>query len=258
MKTNLLRLVSALAIILLSGRAAAAQEAPLKVIVMAGQSNMVGMRGVIEELPPELKGPIPNVLFFDGQNWIPLEAGKTEAKGFGPEIAFVKNFQARINEPVGIIKHSKGGSILASNWSPKSKQLNLYFQLLEKVKAAKQSRPIEIIGTVWMQGESDAVNEHRANAYAGNLAFLISCLRREFQSPDMWFVCGRVNPPVEKYPLTDVVRKAQETCDVPRYAYVNCDDLPKGPDNLHYNTAGLVELGRRFAEAAGKFLPGAK
>ena len=60
-------------------------------------------------------------------------------------------------------------------------------------------------------------------------------------------MAGRINPPIEKFPYVDIVRKAQKRCSHPNYAWVDCDDLSKG-DVTHYDTAGVVELGKRFAE----------
>lgn len=232
-------------------------EAPLKVFVLAGQSNMVGMRALEGDLPDELRGEVSPALFFDGEKWIPLAAGKTEEKGFGPEISFAKKLLAGRSEPIGIIKLSKGGSMLATHWHPTKQGDSLYKQLLAKVAAAKNSRPIEIVGMLWMQGESDAVNENRAGRYADNLKIFIDSLRAEFGSPNMVFIAGRVNPPQDKFPEAETVRKAQEQCAVANYVYIDCDDLEKGPDNLHYNTKGYVEMGNRFAEAAlKKGLPG--
>lgn len=234
---------------------AQAEEKPLKVFVLAGQSNMVGMRALVEELPEDLKGDNPNVLFFDGEKWIPLAAGKTEEKGFGPEITFAKKVQAAWGEPIGIIKLSKGGSMLATHWNPKKQGDSFYKQLLAKVEVARGSRPIEIVGMLWMQGESDAVNENRAGPYADNLKLLIDSLRAEFATPTMYFLAGRVNPPPDKYPQADTVRKAQEQCPAANYAYIDCDTLEKGPDGLHYNTRGYLEMGNRFADAMLKFMP---
>lgn len=226
-----------------------AEEKPLKVFVLAGQSNMVGMRALEEELPDDLKGEVNNALFFDGEKWVPLAVGKTEEKGFGPEISFAKKLHAAGVGPIGIVKLSKGGSMLATHWHPTKQGDSLYKQLLAKVQAAKASRPIEIVGMLWMQGESDAVNENRSGRYADNLNILIDSLRAEFGSPNMVFIAGRVNPPLDKFPEAETVRKAQEQCAVAGYAYIDCDDLEKGPDNLHYNTRGYVEMGNRFADA---------
>jgi len=254
MKQVLNKYIVALAVASISYTASlqAAEEKPLPVFVFAGQSNMAGMRAKVEDLPETERGEIPGVSFFDGEKWVPLKPGANQAKGFGPEISFARKYSADIKEPIGIIKHSKGGSLLASHWSPTSQSFNLYKELLAKVQKAGETRPIKVVGVIWMQGESDGVNDKRAGLYPTNLVKLIEGFRTEFKNPDLTFVCGRVNPPLDKFPASPAVRKAQEECAASKYAWINLDDLPKGSDNLHYNTAGLVEMGKRFEEATVK------
>ncbi len=218
----------------------------LKVFICAGQSNMVGKNSISSELPNELKKEQKN-LFFDGNSWVALAPDKAEKKGFGPEISFANKLSSLLNEPVGIIKHSKGGTNLSKKWSPKRKK-GLYAQLLEKVKSAEVNKKIEIVGMIWMQGEADSKKKEMANSYAKNLSTFIKAARKDFKSPNMIFVSGRVNPLKSKYPHVDDVRKAQEDCDLSQYGYINCDNLEKRTDNLHYTTKGIVEMGNLFAE----------
>ena len=106
-----------------------------------------------------------------------------------------------------------------------------------------------MVGMIWMQGESDSRDKNMAEAYSKNLADFIQTLRKDFKSPAMFFVAGRVNPPKDRFPYGDIVRNAQEKCTVPGYAFVDCDTLEKTHDRLHYNTRGLVDMGYRFADA---------
>src|SRR5262245_40047277 len=62
-------------------------EKPLKVVVCAGQSNMVGLRSKAEELPAELQKVQKGNLYFDGTTWVDLAPGVTAKVGFGPEIS---------------------------------------------------------------------------------------------------------------------------------------------------------------------------
>lgn len=230
-----------------------ADEAPLKVFVFAGQSNMLGKRAKAADLPTELQGEQKDALFFNGTEWTPLAPGKTEVEGFGPEISCAKVLASRLKEPIGVIKHSVGGTTLGHQWAP-SNPKSLFIELRAKVKAAQGSRKIEIVGMFWMQGESDAQKQVLAEPYQKNLEAFIKTARQEFASSNMVFVAGRVNPEPEKFPFVDVVRKAQEACNDARYAFIDCDSLPKGPDHLHYTTQGVVEMGNRFAEAALKLI----
>ncbi len=225
-----------------------AADKPLKVFVCAGQSNMVGKRAKMEELPEDLKAEQKS-LFFDDKKWVPLMPGKTEQEGFGPEISFAQAMEKKLKEPIGIIKHSVGGTNLAVRWSP-DKPKSLYHALLNKVKKAQKARKIEIVGFVWVQGGSDAKSKKLADAYGKNLAYLIQRVRKDYKSPKMAVVCERIrNINTEKKPYMSVVRKAHEECKEDNYRWVDCDDVPRGSDNTHYTTKGYVLLGKKCADA---------
>lgn len=223
----------------------------LKVFVLAGQSNMVGSRSNPELLPDGMKRPNTNILFFDGDDWVTMVPGVTERQGFGPEFTFAKVMQQALGEPIGIIKHSHGGTNLANHWHParKPRQSRFYRQLLDKVSNASALRDIQILGMCWMQGESDAAEVEYAEAYSNNLEMLVRELRLEFNNSEMVFVCGRINSPLERFPVTNTVRKAQSQLDMPGYMMVDLDDLTMVSDNLHFDTEGIMEMGRRFALA---------
>ena len=233
--------------VMLSGTALA-KERPLKVFILAGQSNMVGAAANVSDLPEDLKGDQKMALFFDGIKWVALAPGKTETRGFGPEISFSRKLSMEINEPIGIIKHSVAGTNLSQHWSPANPK-SLYKELLKKVIAAQQTRKAEMVGMIWMQGENDSLDKNMAEAYSKNLADFIQASRKDFKSPVMFFVAGRVNPPKDRFPYVDIVRKAQEECKMPGYAFLDCDTLEKIRGRLHYNTRGLVNMGYRFADA---------
>ena len=216
---------------------------PLDVYVCAGQSNMSG-GGKKAELPAILQAAQTNVFVFNGTDWVVMEPAATE--GIGPEYSFAYEMQKVLNKPIGIIMHAVGGTSLATNWNPQISS-NLYAELTDKINLARQSKKITVKGMLWMQGENDSRYLDMATAYSHNLTNLIQAARADFNSPSMPFVAGRVNPPVNIYKYVDVVRAAQESCAVPLYTYINCDDLTKSSGNLHYDTAGLVEMGKRFA-----------
>ncbi len=231
----------------------AAGDKPLKVFICAGQSNMLGKRSVAARLPKELQTPAENVLAFHRKNWKPLKPGGAKGKGFGPEVSFAHTMAKAMGEPIGIIKHSKGGTNLAEQWNPE-KDGPLYSQLKKLVAAARKSRKIEIVGMLWLQGEKDSRDGAMAKAYADNLPELIAAARKDFDAPKMFFIAGRVNPPKPKYAHVDLVRKAQEECKANGYAWIDADSASKIGDKVHYDTAGIVELGNRYAEAMLKLM----
>jgi hypothetical protein len=243
-----------------AGKPAPGDESPatrpagrkLAVFVLAGQSNMQGA-GEAAKLPAALKGAQKDVLLFNGKPWQPLQPRKR----FGPEVTFGKAMAAALGRPVGIVKFAVGGSHLVYDWNPKFKEKNNYYgKTLAMVKAAGKSRPIEIVGMLWMQGERDSLFAGAAAKYAANLEALVKSARADYGAPQMPFVLGRVNPPPGRYKSVAKVREAQQEISLPKTAWVNCDDLAKRPDNLHYDTKGQMELGRRFAGAMLKLMGG--
>ncbi len=225
----------------------------MKVFVLAGQSNMVGKRCRKDQLPEELRKEQPGALFFTGTEWVPLAPGKTEKRGFGPEISFAKRMAGELGETIGIVKLSVGGTSLSVDWAP-TKAGSLYAKLKALADKAAASRPIEVAGMLWMQGGADARSEAKAKAYAKNLESFIAKAREDFKSPNMAFVCGRSAAPAKKYPNIADVRKAQEGVSLPGYAWIDHDDIPMGADGVHYSTQGQVKAGYMFADAMLKLL----
>lgn len=236
------------------GNALAADEQPLKVFVLAGQSNMDG-RGGAADLPVEWKQPVTNAVIFDGKSWVPVKPargtpGEPDRWGsFGPELGFSRQMSEKFGQPIGIVKHGTSGTSLAKDWDLKDPKSH-YYLMLNKIRAAEQSRKIEIVGMLWMQGESDSCFEPMAKAYAANLEALIQASRKDFGGPKMLFVAGRVNPPESGYRFVKIVRKAQESCRLPGYAFVDCDGFATygQADLVHFNVSGQMALGQAFAD----------
>jgi len=165
-------------------------ETPLKVFVLAGQSNMEGM-AASADLPADMAQPQKDVLLYQAGAWVPLAPGKN----FGPEIAFGRTMTAaQPGQQIGIIKVAVGGTNLAVKWSPDDIK-SLYGKLVKQVKEAQKGRTIVIAGMLWMQGEADSKNEAMAGAYKANFLHLIESARRDFGNASLPFVFGRVNPP---------------------------------------------------------------
>ena len=240
---------------LLGTAAAEAQSAePLDVFLFAGQSNMAGS-GQAADLAEAMRKPSDQVLVPDDPlkptAWVPY----TPQGRMGPEVVFCHEAARALGRPVGFVKFAIGGTNLGEQWNPDGGPL--YGKFRDRVRAAQSLGNVEITAMLWMQGEKDSRIEWMAEKYVENLAKLVETARKDFRSPEMIFVCGRVNPhfPVgkvpeaapERYPYTFTVRKAQEELDLPRCAWVDCDDLAKHGDVLHYNSAGQIELGKRFA-----------
>ncbi|MCJ8203578.1 sialate O-acetylesterase [Pseudomonas sp. RGM2987] len=221
-------------------------KSPLPVYLLLGQSNMVGMRSDAEKLPGPMKRAQNNALFFKAGKWAPLAPGVSEVKGFGPEISFAQSMKG--SGKFGIIKVSAGATTLFKEWNPNIGD-SLYGKTLDLVQEAKRTRSIKIAGVLWMQGESDGATQEMADSYESNLKTLLSSLRSDLNEPHLPIAACRVTAPSTQFPFIETVRKAQESVQEPGYTWFNCDNLTKGPDNLHYDTQGQIALGQLFAEA---------
>jgi len=237
-----------------------AEEEPLTVFVFAGQSNMVGKRSKAAELPKAYQGEQADIRIFTGDKWETYRPGLGQPAGFGPEVSAALDLSQSLGKPIGIIKHSVGGTNLAVQWHP-GKARNLYAKLAEKAAAAAKARPITVAGAFWMQGGADARSEKMANAYAANLDALIGAMRRDFGNPSLRFVSGRTTSatakPHPRYPAATTVLAAQMQ-EREHYVSIDTSDITKGPDKIHYNTLGIVMLGQRMADAMEALLSSKK
>ena len=234
---------------------------PMPVYILAGQSNMAGVKAITnkEKLPAELQKTNEDLLFVEFWNseFKPLDF-KTR---IGPELGFGTAMVEATGGKIGIIKLATGGTSIKQHWNPDPDAYNkekgvgvLYQRLLKYVKGVKAKNPnIEIVGMVWMQGEADSrFHAKTIDDYKVRLENLIKGYREAWDLPDMPFVCGRVNPPNWKYQTQ--VRTAQETISLKNYAWIDCDGFELGGDKLHFTIDGQVAMGKSFAQAMLKLI----
>lgn len=81
--------------------------------------------------------------------------------------------------------------------------------------------------------------------------------QRDFGAPALPFLIAQICPRIieldtlrHRHPCREPVRESQEAVAQadPYVALIPTDDLPES-DNLHFDTAGLIVLGRRYARA---------
>lgn len=234
--------------------APAQQPRPL-VVVLAGQSNMAGL-GVTRELTPEQTRMPRNVRYVHAGQ----DATFAGQSAFGPEVAIAHELaRALPDRQIVIIKYAVGGTSLLA-WAPAWDSVRavqtdnatagpLYRHLRDAIAGARLPASAEIAAVLWMQGERDARYTEAGRDYLANLRELVAALRRDLNSPLLPFVLGLVNPPDDSYSAQSEVRAAQRraAAEIASVYLVETDDLSKRNDRLHYDTRGLLELGRRFA-----------
>ena len=278
------RISAGVVLILLTSLGHAADK-PLKVFILAGQSNMVGW-GDSQKLSDELRIGNDRVLMFENGKWQRLKPNRKAAKNqekygltefsFGPEIAFGHEMaKAWPDETIGIIKLAVGGTSILTwkpDWSKEDADRvgqgqagSFYKQLIQKIDQARKAREIEIVGFLWLQGGGDMKNIAVASEYLDNLKSLVAAIRRDTGVPDLPFLCGslrRTEDPDDlsgivpkrvegPYPAVEVVLKAQWVAqtEIPHTRTVILRDIETHPMNVHYNTEGQLETGRLFAKA---------
>ncbi len=231
---------------------------PLEVIVFTGQSNMVG-KGLIKNAPQGYH-PMPEAIEFHVMN------SKSDLKiftdNFGPELSFAKALVAQNpGKKYIFIKWAIGGTSQAE-WSPnwrledmprqeRAKRLgSLYKKSLAFIGQAVDGREVNISGMIWMQGESDSKEVATAEAYAENMATLIAAFRNDLNAPGLKVLMGLVNPKIEKYKYFNIVQAQMRLLATqdPLVDVVSAEGLSKLDDKVHYDEAGLIELGERFAQ----------
>ena len=232
--------------------AVALVQAQTKVYLLAGQSNMVGWANN-SALPTELQQFRPDIQTYWQGTWHDLQPGLGgNGSKFGPEVTLGRDLaDAQPDENIVLIKYAVSGTNLWNEWRPTDGTQYLNFMDAVDDALLSISDP-NIAGMIWMQGESDAYPPHStlsyAEAYEQNLVGFIESVRSDLGIPDMPFVIGQISDePV--WTWGDIVRQAQLNVSrsVPNTTLVITSELGIQVDGMHYNPAGIMTLGRRFA-----------
>jgi hypothetical protein len=254
-------------------------EGKAKVFILSGQSNMSGGGPVVPEglqFDPAVGDKVRIWDASDAWNkrgilgkWASLNEIQTIKKEMradliGPEFGFAKAMSEFYPaEKIHLIKVAKGGTPI-NFWLPDAKgKANGHTQLLENLKNAleKIEGEYEIMGMLWMQGESDSKTQADAEAYQKKLEQLIALIRKETGKPELPVVIGRLSSKILeskkfKMPFVKIVQSGQEAVTkTDKNAFViDTDDLSQRDDLVHYDQAGQLGLGKRFGEAMVKTL----
>lgn len=257
------RLLVAALLLLSASTAGFAQEVKLpakekfQLFLLVGQSNMAG-RGKVEA---EDKVPHPRVLMLNkAGEWVPAvdplhfdksSAGTGLGKTFGQQIA-----EADPSITVGLIPCAVGGSPIAS-WKPgqfyKPTNSHPWDDAMKRAKLAQEKGTLK--GILWHQGESDS-NAQSAPEYGAKLQALVKAFRSELG--DVPFLVGQLGQ-YEGIPWSEprkVVDQAHQDLDkhLPRVAFVSSAGFKHKGDNVHFDSAGMREFGKRYAEAYQKLM----
>lgn len=263
-----------------AGVSAATDRAPLTVLILAGQSDILNWHADAALLPPDardagirfyyhtgappLHPQFPRNFFnaTSGDVWTTLRPQTQEPYHkfcrvfFGPEMTLGRRLDAAGLGPLAIVKIGYFGTNLAQDWHPDATEGNQLFSLLRRQLwqalglLRAEGRGFRVGGFFWMQGGSDGARAAFAEAYERNLTILMARLRREFGAADTPFVIGRI-PPGNKSTHREMIRAVHVKLGstTPHATWVNTDDLPCDTDGVHLIAPGIITLGERMAEA---------
>lgn len=233
-----------------------------RVIIVAGQSNGLGVGSRVNLLPQMLQRPQPKALLWNQTTWLdlpsltqwlPLQPPTWQLgnqTGFGPELSLAYNLVQATGEEIRIVKIAQGNTSLAVDW--RAGNGRLYQLLVARVRTVQaqlrmQGETPELVGIFWMQGESDMFRADWAGAYPRHFRTLITSLRRDLDTPNLPFITALPSTP---YPYMAQIRAAQLAVSrqLPQVGVTDTQGLPLLPDG-HFSELGQVQLGNRFARA---------
>lgn len=196
---------------------------------------------------------------------------------FGVEISFAHKLRILYpDDHIAIIKYARSGSSIAIEaagpagaWDPDYKGktgINQYDHFLNTLVNARSNRDINGDGVsdtltpkgiIWMQGESDAAyTESLAQVYYGNLKRLMDLFRAALLVDDLPVVIGKIsdswdNEVGKVWPFGELVQYAQEKFarEDSNAAIVRETRYYQYSDRWHYDSAGYMDLGDKFADA---------
>jgi len=255
---------------------------PVKVYLMAGQSNMVGpgSNAYVEENHPELMKPREDVWCVNaGKVSGPLRPGYGYGeRSFGLELTMGHVLGDAVDSPIVLFKTGTGGTTLHRNWRPPStvrraggrvgplytRMIRRFHNMLahrDEAFPAFRGRPVELAGFVWFQGENDCCAREEGGKgyweyYEENLRDLIRDVRREVGVPELPVLIVQINdgcwdglPRRGGTVLRPIQKKVAESD--PHATWIKTCDLNSG---YHYDSASHITIGRRAGKALLPFI----
>lgn len=258
------------------------------VIFLCGQSNASGM--AMNKYLYENSSEEKNILYRDGfdnikifydndmsnnasTEFVNVKAGQgSYTSTFGPELGLAEYLNEKYpGEKFYIIKCAMGGTSLYTSWNPKLSNGNKGSCLLYMEQKAEyalnllkeQGENPQVIGFIWMQGESDGMLLGQTFDYYENEVEFIKSVR-EFLSPyapsnGIAFIDGGINDCFmwDFHNVINVI-KAYICSKNIMNSYIDTQSYNlkydnEGADRAHYDSLDMIKLGRLFGEALDKY-----
>jgi hypothetical protein len=168
--------------------------------------------------------------------------------GTSPGVAFARAMlEARPDAAIGLVPCAKGATSIV-DWGRALGDDTLYGSCLKRLGAAAPMG--RLAGVLFFQGEADAVDRARADAYGARFTAFVEDLRRDLGRPRLPVVFAQIGSTrtPDAFPSWQRVQEQQAAVHLPCVAMIETADLPTW-DNVHYTTESYQEIGRRFARA---------
>ncbi len=255
---------------------------PIRVFILAGQSNMYGRgdgRKLSKEELSDLNMAKNQIVFANNKTYKgPLQLSEVEpfgrdkfgiTLGFGPELFFGLALSKKYpDDQFLFIKRAVGGTSLYGAWNPdwssdkaaitnESKVPKLYSDLMAYIKeilSQYQEHEYMIEAILWVQGEADSAVKKNgskpADTYGDNLQNLIATTRRNLNKPKLPFIFFQVGSGEVVNGMLTAEKLLENVIMIRQNENINSTDYyEKHPPPLgHYNYNGMKKLGYRFAE----------
>ncbi len=224
----------------------------IKSFLMIGQSNMAG-RGDFDEVEPIIND---RCFMLRMGRWQPMSEPVNVDRevlniNFHSGVCLATSFADEAsrwhNSDVGLIPCADGGTTI-SQWQPGE---ILFDHAVMMTKLAM--RTSELSGIIWHQGESDCKHFNEEEYRRDFLKTMIT-LRKELNAENLPLIIGEVSEKIsEEYHLGDGIIKLngflKEIKDeLPLCELVTVENLSLKADGLHFDSASLRELGKRYFE----------
>jgi len=248
------------------GKAAIPKTGKFRVFLLAGQSNMTG-QGRVARLNPPHNQPHERIRVWANNRWEYF----VPKRSFGPGLNLAHELAEHWpNDTIGIIKVAIGGTGILSfqpDWTKESadrskdgRKGNLYRDMIDAVKAAREVSGFELTAFGWKQGGKDMRYPKLAAAYLDNFRKMITGLRKDLKVPKLpAFIAayatreeldnleGKINK--SRPGAKDVIKAHLDAGDqIPHVVTFSHGELPCHADGIHYNTEGQLTLGKMFAD----------
>ena len=268
------------------------QAEKVDLYLLGGQSNMEGQGSIkqLKEEQKKFSKPVHFWNGKAWEN-LKVGQTRTSNKPdrFGLEISFAQEM-AKLGENVYMVKHSASGMPLHHGWhrntwkggEPEAgrvnfypgikkndpKQGSLYKIMLKRYQDSiaalkKQGHTPVVRGFLWMQGEQDSKNELSATVYGECLKRLRDRLAEDLGVEKLPIIYGQVlayEPALERFTHRKEIREVMAQSDstsghakaLKDAFMVATEGCSLKKDTVHYDTAGYLQLGRKFAERLQK------